>query len=105
MSGDDLAANAEIWSSTTRIRTEISDGRVAAHAKHGENSIEAVPANEFGKWLAILGEEFGEVAHELTYDAGSVDEASQFRAIRSELVDVATVAVAWIAAIDRTSAT
>jgi len=81
-----------IGSSTRVIAGEIVKGRVAAHEKHGENSIEAVPASETGRWLAILGEEFGEVCRALTYD--------QNMNLRDELLDVASVAVAWIAAID-----
>ena len=42
----------------------------------------------------MIGEEFGEVCEALTYDKDSGN-------LRAELVDVATVAIAWIAAIDR----
>lgn len=89
-----------IAESTSRIAGEINAGRVRAHEKHGSNSIEAVPADHFGQWLPILGEEFGEVCKALTYDqADSAEE--QMDNLRAELVDVATVAFAWIAAIDR----
>ena len=79
---------------TERIASEIATGREAAHAKHGENSIEAISSDNVGRWLPILGEEFGEVCEALTYDKDSGN-------LRAELVDVATVAIAWIAAIDR----
>lgn len=74
------------------IARELLGGRTRAHAKHGDNSIEAIdPADP--RWLATLVEEVGEAAHELTYDSDGD--------LRAELVDVATVAIAWIAAIDR----
>lgn len=85
-----MATDIEI--STTSISAEIRRGRERAHEKHGPNSIEAVSASD-PRWLAILVEEVGEAAHELTYDATG--------ALRAELVDVATVAVAWISAIDK----
>jgi hypothetical protein len=71
---------------------EIIGARVAADKKHGKNSIEQV-APDSPRWLTILGEEFGEVCRALTYD-GTSD-------LRSELIDVAAVATAWIDAIDR----
>jgi hypothetical protein len=80
--------------STARISEEIITGRQRAHAKHGDNSIEAVPGNDIAKWLPILGEEFGEVCESLTYDKDPQN-------LRAELIDLATVAVAWIAALDR----
>jgi hypothetical protein len=82
-----------IFVSTNRIAAQVYKGRVKAHLKHGDNSIEAVPATETGKWLAILMEEVGEAAHEITYDATG--------SLRAELIDVLTVATAWVAAIDR----
>jgi hypothetical protein len=84
-----------IGASTARIAKEIASGRARAHQKHAENSIEGISATD-PRWPTILGEEFGEVCHELTYDASGD--------VRSELVDVATVAVAWIAAIDGSDA-
>lgn len=102
-----------ISSSTAGIAGEIAAGRIKAHAKHGANSIEATPAESL-QWLAILGEEFGEAAHELTYDAGGLVDVYDYQPLdgdeftrrklqrlRAELIDVATVAVAWAAAIDR----
>lgn len=76
---------------------ETWDGRFAARLKHGENSIERVPGRD-PRWLSILVEEVGEVAHALTYDAahtGSVEES-----VRAELLDVLAVASAWADALD-----
>lgn len=98
---------------TEALAKEIAMGRVRAHRKHGENSIESVPAFD-ARWLPILVEEVGEAGHALTYDAlGRVDvhsgepltPAQNLRRtreqLRAELIDVATVAIAWLAAIDR----
>lgn len=84
---------------TENVFLEVEDGRERAHAKHGENSIESVGATDFGKWLAILGEEHGEVCRALTYDQ-STTMGELMDKLRAELIDVATVATAWIAAID-----
>jgi hypothetical protein len=91
---------------------EVSQARLKAHEKHGANSIEALDPLD-PKWLAILGEEAGEVAevlvdqfagvilaksvgrvnHALTYDANA--------SLRAELIDVLSVATAWVEALDR----
>lgn len=102
-----------ITETTGTIAGEIVDGRIKAHRKHGDNSIEAVPAND-PRWLAILGEEGGEVAgvmvdlfaHAILAKAlGRVARSMTYDqnkgALRDELIDVATVAVAWVAALDR----
>ena len=73
------------------ISAEVFAGRVKAHAKRGVNSIEAIPGDD-PRWLSILMEEVGETAHELTYDPTGD--------LRAELIDVITVATAWVAAID-----
>jgi len=83
---------------TRRVALEIEHDRRAAHEKHGDNSIESVPGDNIARWLPILGEEFGEVCESLTYDKDPGP-------LRAELVDVATVAVAWIAALDRQAVT
>jgi NTP pyrophosphatase (non-canonical NTP hydrolase) len=74
--------------------------RIRAHLKHGAagNSREDQPWDEH-EWLAILTEELGEVAHELTYD-----QSGNPRDLRKELVQVAAMACAWIAAIDEFTA-
>lgn len=61
--------------------------REDAHAKHGENSIEAREQHDF-TLLAILVEEVGEIANALTYD-GPYDN------LESELAQVMAVAWAW----------
>ena len=88
-----MVTNESMFSSTQDIAREVWEGRIKAHQKHGSNSIEAIDADD-PRWLAILTEELGEVAHELTYDAKGGSR-------RAELIDVATVCFAWIAAMDR----
>lgn len=80
---------------------EIWQERIRAHAKHGANGNSREDANwTDAEWLPILVEEIGEVAHELTYDAGQMAKSN----LRKELVQVAAMACAWIAAIDASNA-
>ena len=83
-------------SSTAGIAVEVTLARAKAHEKHGENSIEAIAPKDL-RWLSILVEEVGKVSHELTYDAAG--------SLRAELIDVITVATAWVASLDRIDAT
>lgn len=78
------------------IAEEAFAGRVRAHEKHGENSIESIAGND-PRWLSILVEEVGEASHEMTYDATGGKAA-----LRAELLDVVTVGMAWISALDAT---
>ena len=89
--------------------SEVLSARAAAHAKHGVHSIEALDYAD-PRWLTVLVEEIGEVAHELTYDAEPVtDQAldvderarAEARRVRGELLDVLAVASAWLDAADR----
>lgn len=77
------------------IYDEIRDERARAHAKHGDKSMESAPWDDpTGKRLRILLEEVGEIAREFNEaDIGGrpVDAAS----LRSELVQTATMALAW----------
>lgn len=88
--GGDL--DQEIADSTATVASVVIQNRMRAHRKHGQNSIEAIDPSD-PRWLSILVEEVGEAAHELTYDATG--------SLRAELLDVITVATAWVAAIDR----
>lgn len=72
---------------------EVLKARRAAHAKHGDNSIEYVSADD-PRWLSILVEEVGEIAHALTYDGPKMN-------LRAELIDVLAVVSAWIDRINR----
>lgn len=82
-----------IFVSTNKIAQQVYSGRVRAHQKHGENSIENKRGDEYLFWLSCLGEEFGEVDSCFTYDKDITN-------LRAELIDVLTVATAWVAALD-----
>lgn len=69
-----------------------------AHAKHGDKSMLG-PHYTSGDRLAILVEEVGEVAHELTYDQdGDRDK------LVKELIQVAAMAASWVEFIEGGSA-
>jgi hypothetical protein len=67
-----------------------------AHLKHGEYSMLG-PNYSSGDRLAILVEEVGEVAHELTYDLGGpgVGEGRREELVK-ELIQVAAMAASWV---------
>jgi hypothetical protein len=67
-----------------------------AHLKHGEFSM-CGPHYSASDRLAILMEEVGEVAHELTYDQGGpgVGHYDKDR-LEKELIQVAAMAASWI---------
>jgi hypothetical protein len=48
----------------------------------------------------VLGEEFGEVGHELNERIGVLTASPDVEKLRAELIQVAAVAVAWIENID-----
>lgn len=93
------------------IYDEMRAEREAAHAKHGETSMEAAPVAAMFR-AVILGEEVGEVAEvayllwsaALTAKASYVQKAMNdgrhngavdLAKLRRELVQVATMAAAW----------
>lgn len=98
-SGSDLLAfyrtvHAEYeLAESTSIYDEIRAERERAHAKHGNTSMEAWPADSLSR-LAILLEEVGEVAKEFN-DARHDGREVDFAKLRAELVQVATMAAAW----------
>lgn len=71
-----------------------------AHAKHGPYSMLGERYSP-GDRLAILVEEVGEVAHELTYDQGGpgVGRYDPDRLIK-ELIQVAAMAASWVEQIE-----
>lgn len=72
----------------SKIFAEITAERKQQDEKWG------IQDHEGGRWLAILNEEIGELATSiLNYEGPSYE--------RSELVQIAAVAIAWIEAIDR----
>jgi len=110
-----VAAEVERFEASVRqqqlaLAEEIAQGRIAAHAKHGHQSIEAVGSHvnlgtvlgRSDRLLSILTEEVGEVATEVN-DAvlGKYREREAADRLRAELVDVLTVASAWVAKLDQ----
>lgn len=100
---------AEIDHLRRGVWVEIVAERERAHAKHGATSMES--CDRFAdRRFRVLGEELGEVAevlndreHFARIELSSVAleaEARWAARLRSELVQVAAMAVAWIAAID-----
>jgi hypothetical protein len=67
-----------------------------AHLKHGEHSMLGTRYSS-GDRLAILVEEVGKVAHELTYDQGGpgVGEGRRDELVK-ELIQVAAMAASWV---------
>lgn len=87
--------SSRCWRTDHNLARIVNAAREKAHEKHAENSIEAIDARRFGDWLAILGEEYGEVCHALTYDQHD-DADEQAQALVDELVDLMAVASAWL---------
>jgi NTP pyrophosphatase (non-canonical NTP hydrolase) len=81
--------NADIESIYIEVRAE----RERAHAKHGATSMEAFPVDDMNR-LAILMEEVGEVAREFN-EARHDDRPVDLPKLREELVQSATMAIAW----------
>src|ERR1700733_4392890 len=87
-----------------QIRPVLSDITLAAiqaeatraHLKHGEHSMLG-PNYSSGERLAILVEEVGEVAHELTYDQGgpAVGEGRRDELVK-ELIQGAAMDASWV---------
>lgn len=85
--------------STVEIAGEIVDERIRAHRKHHDHSMEAWAALAPERYL-ILAEEVGEVAKEFN-DATVESRLIDRDALRKELIQVATMSIAWVDAIDR----
>jgi hypothetical protein len=89
---------------TGRVAGEITNEGIRAAELHGE------PAERTGlQWLAILAEDFGEVAAEVArgevppiYSRFGDPTGERYRErLRNELIQVASVAMRWVVAIDR----
>lgn len=90
---------SEIRQSTARISSEIMIARERAHAKHGDKSIEAGASPE--RFNSILVEEIGEVSKVINeFALGNINALEFSTQLRAELIDSATVCIAWIASLD-----
>lgn len=79
---------------------EIDIERERAHAKHGETSMRSQPWTSHRR-VSILTEEVGEVARVLNdFEHGIHDMPGARIALRHELVQVAAMAVDWLADVD-----
>lgn len=87
------------------VLIEVAEERTRQEAKHGLNTAAHPESMTDGLRLAILAEEVGEAAKAMIEwdvpDGMTPPEGEE--ALRSELVQVAAVAVAWIEAIDARS--
>jgi hypothetical protein len=86
-------ANPEAIISDLTI-TAARAAALAAHLKHHDHTALNPAMPGLGK-LAILAEEVGEVAHELTYDVAG-DQGQKRVRLERELLQVAAVALTWI---------
>lgn len=81
---------------------EVHGERVRAHSKHlpKGGSMETKLWHD-PIWLAVLTEEVGEVARVLCEASlGNIDTLTELSSLREELIQVAAMACAWVAAID-----
>lgn len=81
-----------------KVLEEVRNERFAQDQKWGTQDHEAA------KYLAILGEEFGEAAKEvveMTFTNSDEQRAKHAANLREELVQTAAVAVAMVEALDR----
>ncbi len=88
-------------SSTALVLSELTLAAIQAeatraHLRHGEHSMLGTRYTS-GDRLAILVEEVGEVAHELTYDQGGPGggEGRRDELVR-ELIQVSAMAASWV---------
>lgn len=82
------------------LAEEITQARIWAHTKHGPQSCETQKGGD--RLLPILLEEVGEVAKAMNeYALGNTDYEQAGVEIRAELIDVITVASAWVAKFER----
>lgn len=85
---------------TTRVNAlaEIDNERENQLARWGQQQHSAA------HWLAIAGEEFGEVAQRVCRadipPIGDIDRRRELRELRHELVQLAAVCVAWLEHLD-----
>lgn len=88
-----VSASAQVLSRETM--DAIQNEAVRAHLKHQEFSMLS-PRYSAGDRLAILVEEVGEVAHELTYDGGGpgVGEG-RIEELKKELIQVSAMSASW----------
>jgi hypothetical protein len=92
-----LTAKA-IEDSLAAVREEVNNQDTLAR-KGRFHGTHVMPSGPNAARLAVLSEEVGEVAHEVTEELMQPDESLFAARMYKELVQVAAVAVAWAAAL------
>jgi NTP pyrophosphatase (non-canonical NTP hydrolase) len=95
---DDPKMYSWLLMSSTLVGEQLRSERIRAHEKHRDHSMESWPVLSPERYL-VLAEEVGEVAKEFN-DAKVEGRPIDADALRKELVQVAAMAVAWVAALD-----
>lgn len=72
--------------------TDVADERARSIEKHGPHAQDNLTPGDPNLFYN-LAEEFGEVAHALTYDGDPI-------LLRKELIQTAAMALAWVAVLD-----
>ena len=79
-----------------KVLQEVANERERQNARWGEQN------HKFEKWVAILGEEFGELCQAVCQTVIGSDEGKDGTdSIRQEAIHVAAVAVALVECLDR----
>lgn len=84
--------------STLSVSVEVVQERARQNALWGEQN------HDSGTWALILGEEFGEACEAALgarFSTNALKAKDHANNLRSELIQVAAVAQAWVEAIDR----
>lgn len=85
------------------LGNEIANERDRAHAKHADKPGGSMEMKDWTEpdWVDVLVEEVGEVSRaRCDYRHGLMDAATYRAELRKELIQVAAMATAWVAAID-----
>ena len=90
--------NSAEYDAHTKVLGEVTRERLAQEEKWGQQN------HADFKWMAILGEEYGEACEAALKSSIETASASYRIQLRTELLQVAAVAIAHIEAIDRRKA-
>lgn len=88
-----------------RVYVDAHRERIRAHDKHKDKPGGSMEMKDFDEpdWLAVVTEELGEVAKVLCdWRHGLLDDEQMRSELRTELMQTAAMACAWIDAIDQT---
>jgi len=101
---ENIESGYDRWHKISKRRNEVEKGKVTPLMKvvnqdvlverHRQNEKHGIQRHDNGTWLAILGEEFGEVCQALQYNMGWAKPTDKGN-LYEELMHVAAVASAW----------